>query len=223
MQRTFDPASGGLYDVEYRTVGLRDGAVARLIRATGGLSSMKVAGRSALSARCKTSPSASGPSASGRPWPSSCALSFPFRHALPGQSRVHFFHEQSGCEAVGIRLKEGGDYPYFEARGFPEEFIQAENSLCIRDPDGQVQRDHAGSPVMACMCGNVICGRFDPEVLLHPRRQFLDQRHHAAPGRHHRCRPAEPHPQPLQRRGLRIGGPDRAAQRRAAPGAASTQ
>jgi PAS domain S-box-containing protein len=73
-----------------------------------------------------------------------------------------FFRAQAGCEAVGIRLKEGDDYPYCETRGFPPEFVQAENSLCYRDPSGAVQRDTVGNPVMACMCGNVICGRFDP-------------------------------------------------------------
>ena len=35
VQRAFDPASGGLFDIEYRTVGLRDGGVMRWIRATG--------------------------------------------------------------------------------------------------------------------------------------------------------------------------------------------
>jgi PAS domain S-box-containing protein len=35
-----------------------------------------------------------------------------------------FFQERSGCEAVGIRLKEGEDYPYAEARGFPSEFYE---------------------------------------------------------------------------------------------------
>ena len=73
-----------------------------------------------------------------------------------------FFHQQSGCEAVGIRLRDGDDFPYYEARGFPEEFLRLENSLCVRDADGAVQRDCAGNAVMACMCGNVICGRFDP-------------------------------------------------------------
>ena len=34
-----------------------------------------------------------------------------------------FFQEQSGCEAAGIRVREGDDYPYFEARGFPQEFV----------------------------------------------------------------------------------------------------
>ena len=78
------------------------------------------------------------------------------------EAAVRFFHEQSGCEAVGIRLRDGDDYPYYEAHGFPEEFLLLENSLCTRDADGAVQREHAGNPVMACMCGNVICGRFDP-------------------------------------------------------------
>jgi PAS domain S-box-containing protein len=73
-----------------------------------------------------------------------------------------FFQEQSGCQAVGIRLKEGDDYPYYEARGFPKEFLLAENSLCARDSGGNVVLDSSGNPVIECMCGNVICGRFDP-------------------------------------------------------------
>ena len=40
-----------------------------------------------------------------------------------------FFQQQSGCEAVGVRLKAGDDYPYFEARGFPQEFLLVENAL----------------------------------------------------------------------------------------------
>jgi PAS domain S-box-containing protein len=73
-----------------------------------------------------------------------------------------FFQQQSGCDAVGIRLCEGEDYPYFEARGFSAEFVQAENSLCGRDASGELIRDESGNPVLACMCGNVIHGRFDP-------------------------------------------------------------
>ena len=33
--------------------------------------------------------------------------------------RPRFFQRQSGCEAVGIRLRDGDDYPYFETRGLP--------------------------------------------------------------------------------------------------------
>lgn len=73
-----------------------------------------------------------------------------------------FFQQQSGCEAVGIRLKEGDDYPYYEARGFPKKFILLENELCARDNDGEIILDSEHDPIIECMCGNVICGRFDP-------------------------------------------------------------
>jgi signal transduction histidine kinase/methyl-accepting chemotaxis protein/ActR/RegA family two-component response regulator len=73
-----------------------------------------------------------------------------------------FFHKKSGCEAVGIRLKEGDDYPYFEAHGFPEEFVSLENHLCDYNESGEVVRDSAGDPVIECMCGNIIRGRYDP-------------------------------------------------------------
>jgi len=75
---------------------------------------------------------------------------------------VAFFQQQIGCEAVGIRLQKGEDFPYFTSNGFPEGFLLTENTLCARDHDGVIIRDGAGDPVLECMCGNVICGRFDP-------------------------------------------------------------
>jgi hypothetical protein len=77
-------------------------------------------------------------------------------------SAINFFYERSGFEAVGIRLKCDEDYPYFETSGFPAEFVKLENSLCVKDAAGQIIRDSDGYPVQECMCGNVICGRFDP-------------------------------------------------------------
>lgn len=68
----------------------------------------------------------------------------------------------TGCEAVGIRLKKGEDYPYAETRGFTAEFLELENTLCAQDAKGDVIRDTKGRPIIECMCGNVICGRTDP-------------------------------------------------------------
>jgi PAS domain S-box-containing protein len=68
----------------------------------------------------------------------------------------------SGCTAVGIRLKDGDDFPYYDTRGFPPEFVELERHLCKRDRNGQVARDAAGNPALDCMCGNILCGRFDP-------------------------------------------------------------
>ena len=67
----------------------------------------------------------------------------------------------SGCEAVGIRLRAGDDYPYYETRGFPPAFVQMENHLCTYDRDGEILRDEVGNPVLECMCGNILRGRFD--------------------------------------------------------------
>jgi PAS domain S-box-containing protein len=73
-----------------------------------------------------------------------------------------FFQKRSGCEAVGIRLKREHDYPYYETRGFPPEFVRLESRLCATDRDGRPILDAGGDPVLECMCGNVIRGRFDP-------------------------------------------------------------
>jgi PAS domain S-box-containing protein len=78
------------------------------------------------------------------------------------RNAIEFIHEKTGCHAVGIRLKKGPDFPYYESRGFPKEFILLESSLCSRDQEGQLCLDAKGNPILECMCGNVICGRFDP-------------------------------------------------------------
>ena len=122
-----------------------------------------------------------------------------------------FFHEHSGCEAVGMRLKAGDDFPYYETRGFPPEFVQAENSLCRRDAGGQMQRDAAGNPLIECMCGNVICGRFDPaKPFFTPAGSFWTNCTTQLLASTTEADRQAPHPQPLQRRGLRVGGADRA-------------
>jgi PAS domain S-box-containing protein len=84
------------------------------------------------------------------------------RHLM--QAVTASLKEWSDCEAVGIRLQEGDDFPYFETRGFPPDFVKAENRLCQVDDHGDVLRDSAGNAVLECMCGNVICGRFNPEL-----------------------------------------------------------
>jgi signal transduction histidine kinase/GAF domain-containing protein len=77
------------------------------------------------------------------------------------QKAATFFQKQSGCEAVGLRLQKGEDFPYREARGFSDEFVRSEAHLCRKDEHGNICRDPAGVPILGCMCGNVICGHFD--------------------------------------------------------------
>ncbi|MFH1936371.1 MAG: response regulator, partial [Bacteroidota bacterium] len=72
--------------------------------------------------------------------------------------------ESTGMEAVGIRLKEGQHYPYFEYTGFPGDFIEAENYLCSRTQNGELLLDSTGNPVLECMCGNILRGQYDPSL-----------------------------------------------------------
>ncbi len=77
------------------------------------------------------------------------------------QAVTMYLHEWLGCEAVGIRLKEDNDYPYYVTRGFPAYFVKAEKFLCAIDEAGNPVVDAGGNPVLDCMCGNVLQGRFD--------------------------------------------------------------
>jgi PAS domain S-box-containing protein len=67
-------------------------------------------------------------------------------------------------EAVGIRLHEGDDFPYFIANGFGAEFIEAEKYLCARNQNGEIIYDSQGKPHLECMCGNVLSGRTNPAM-----------------------------------------------------------
>jgi PAS domain S-box-containing protein/putative nucleotidyltransferase with HDIG domain len=69
-----------------------------------------------------------------------------------------------GCEAVGIRLREGDDYPYYQSQGFVSGHVEMESRLCVYDDRGKVITDFKGDPVLECMCGNIIRGRFDPAL-----------------------------------------------------------
>ena len=67
------------------------------------------------------------------------------------------------CEAVGIRINEGDDYPYYETTGFDRCHFEADGGLFSRDAIGQVSRDAAGQPILDCVCGDVLKGRFSPQ------------------------------------------------------------
>ncbi len=69
-----------------------------------------------------------------------------------------------GLRGRAVRLQDGDDFPYYETRGFPPEFVEAENSLCARDAKRELLRDSQGNAVLECLCGKILCGRFDPRL-----------------------------------------------------------
>ena len=70
----------------------------------------------------------------------------------------------SGCDAIGVRLKEGYDYPYFETRGFASNFVELERSLCFQGDGGVSESSYSGNPILECVCGNVLMGQVDSSL-----------------------------------------------------------
>ena len=65
----------------------------------------------------------------------------------------------TGLEAVGIRLKDGEDFPYISHQGFSKDFITAENSVLIRDGKGSFCRNEDGTYCLECTCGMILSGK----------------------------------------------------------------
>jgi PAS domain S-box-containing protein len=69
---------------------------------------------------------------------------------------------QTGFDAVGIRLQDGDDFPYFAQKGFSKDFLLTENTLVERGADGGLYRDKDGNVSLECTCGLVISGKTNP-------------------------------------------------------------
>ncbi len=84
------------------------------------------------------------------------------REAL--RSTLERLRRTIGCSAIAIRLEEGGDYPYYLHEGFSDSFVLREGSLCATTSQGERIPDPArtGSPLLECLCGNVLTGRIVP-------------------------------------------------------------
>lgn len=78
------------------------------------------------------------------------------------QSVLALLKSRTGFDAIGIRLRQGEDCPYFVQKGFSAEFLLAENSLIARTKEGEICRDTDGNTKLECTCGLVLSGQIDP-------------------------------------------------------------
>ncbi len=69
---------------------------------------------------------------------------------------------ETGFDAVGIRLRRGSDFPYFDQDGFSQDFLLTENTLIAREASGGICGDKNGNISLECTCGVVISGKSDP-------------------------------------------------------------
>ena len=69
---------------------------------------------------------------------------------------------RTGFDAVGLRLRDGEDFPYYAQQGFSKEFLLTENTLLGHDVDACECSDCNHRANLECYCGLVISGRTDP-------------------------------------------------------------
>ncbi len=79
------------------------------------------------------------------------------------QTAMTLLRDWSGCESVGLRLREDDDCPYLEL-GANGLLVEKARQLCHCDDHGQVLLDPAGAPVGDCLCGRLLRGEFDPAL-----------------------------------------------------------
>jgi PAS domain S-box-containing protein len=76
---------------------------------------------------------------------------------------VKLLHDLTGVEAIGIRLKNGEDYPYYETYGIPLQFVRKDSALCSPNGKGEIACGFDGKQILECLCGNIIKGIVEHE------------------------------------------------------------
>jgi hypothetical protein len=77
------------------------------------------------------------------------------------EKSILFLKKNFCLDAIGLRLQEGNDYPYYTTLGFSDAFVKAENYLCKKDENGDIIRDENGKPILECLCGEIINQKFE--------------------------------------------------------------
>jgi len=65
-------------------------------------------------------------------------------------------------DAMGLRLQDGEDFPYFIQKGFPDDFLATENSLLEHTDSDGCSHGCSGKAFLECTCGLVISEKTDP-------------------------------------------------------------
>ncbi|NLI92139.1 MAG: histidine kinase [Peptococcaceae bacterium] len=78
---------------------------------------------------------------------------------------IKHFMEITDCEAIGIRLNNGQDFPYYAYEGLPPAYIVKEPALCSMNP-GERRFTFEDDQVWTtkCLCSDVIKGRIEKDL-----------------------------------------------------------
>ena len=62
-------------------------------------------------------------------------------------------------EAIGIRIKQNNDFPYYETKGFPANFVKKATHICNNN-----SKNESKNQLYECMCGKITSGKTDAKL-----------------------------------------------------------
>lgn len=74
---------------------------------------------------------------------------------------IEIIKEETGFDAIGLRLKLKEEYPYYKTIGFREDFISNADSIAVMNKKEQFQFTEKENAILECICGAVISGKLD--------------------------------------------------------------
>ena len=67
--------------------------------------------------------------------------------------------QSNDFEAVGIRIKEKENFPYYETDGFSEKFVKKADNIC---KNNSINRSN--KKIYECMCGRIVTAKTNPDL-----------------------------------------------------------
>ncbi len=72
---------------------------------------------------------------------------------------ISLIKKSNHFEAVGIRIKEKDNFPYYETNGFPEKFVKKADDICKKN-----SINRSNKKIFECMCGRIVTGKTNPNL-----------------------------------------------------------
>jgi len=79
--------------------------------------------------------------------------------SLLAEDLLRLIRETLDFEAIGLRLRQGEDFPYYVQMGFSDDFIKDESSLCVKGHGEAGARDAENCSLYANIYGAVLSGK----------------------------------------------------------------
>ncbi|MBI2252881.1 MAG: PAS domain S-box protein [Armatimonadetes bacterium] len=77
---------------------------------------------------------------------------------------LHFIKEYTDFEAIGLRIIDENDFPYYYTKGFSDDFLNKENFISNFAQTKKISLDQKEDFSLECICGAVLSKKIKPDA-----------------------------------------------------------